>query len=192
MAYLEDAHTTSSLIESVSTLLRYSLGDVNKAVTLGEELKAVDSYFSIQKTRFPDRVTFRQSIDPSCVKVEMPALILQPIIENAFIHGIEPKEDGGEISISVTRDGQEALIEVADTGVGMNEDILEMVRSGTQPAEHVGHSTGIGLNNVLKRLHLFYKGEETVELASTEGEGTVIQIRIPVKKGEEHESHNRG
>ncbi|WP_046174235.1 sensor histidine kinase [Domibacillus indicus] len=192
MAYLEDAHSTSNLIEAVSTLLRYSLGDVNKAVTLGEELKAADSYFSIQKTRFPDRVAFRKSVDESCLKAEMPALILQPIIENAFIHGIEPKEEGGEISVSVRRLGREVVIEVADTGVGMREEVLDRIRAGGQPAEHVGHSTGIGLNNVFKRLHLFYKGREAVELASAEGAGTRILLKIPAAKEEGHESGNRG
>lgn len=97
MAFLENADQTTRLIESVSSLLRYSLGDLEKSVPLREEVKVVKDYFYIQQTRFFDRITFHTDIDEGCLDTRVPRLILQPLVENAFIHGIEGREEGGEI-----------------------------------------------------------------------------------------------
>ncbi|MCI2255356.1 sensor histidine kinase [Domibacillus sp. PGB-M46] len=183
MSYLEDAPMTTQLIESVSSLLRYSLGDLQKSVTLADEMAAVESYFAIQKTRFSDRVSFHLSVEEQCLPISMPALILQPIVENAFIHGIENREEGGEISVVVTSSCTQAVIEVKDNGAGIDEKTLQKLRAGGKAAEHTGHSTGIGLENVIKRLHLFYKEKGSFSISSTEGMGTTVQIRIPFYEG---------
>ncbi|MDG3045154.1 histidine kinase [Bacillus sp. B6(2022)] len=94
MAYLESADATSRLIQSVSTLMRYSLSPLSASVTLEQEVKVVKEYFHIQETRFSDRITCKTTIDESCLSVHIPSLTLQPLVENAFIHGVEPKEEG--------------------------------------------------------------------------------------------------
>src|SRR5699024_9419083 len=112
MAYLEEAKTTSVLIESVATMLRHSLGDIDKSVTLKDEMEVVKGYFHIQKTRFAERINFVLHVDESCLHCPIPRLTLQPLIENAFIHGIEEKEEGGTISIHIYHDTNHVLIEV--------------------------------------------------------------------------------
>lgn len=179
MSYLEDAPVTTQLIESVSSLLRYSLRDLQKPVTLADEMAAVESYFIIQKTRFSDRVSFHLSIEERCLPISIPALILQPIVENAFIHGIENREEGGEISVVVTTSCTQAVIEVKDNGAGMDRETLQKLRAGGTTIEHTGHSTGIGLENVIKRLRLFYKEKGYFSISSTEGLGTTVQICVP-------------
>ncbi len=188
MAYIEGAEQTSDLIDSVAALLRYNLGDLAKPSTLKEEVTVVHDYFFIQKTRFGDRVKFKTEIDESCLSLPIPILTLQPIVENAFIHGIESYEHGAVLSLFVQKHDKEVIVEVADNGVGMDEltkkrllgqDETTDIKQGSTK-EHTGHSTGLGLQNVIKRLQLFYSKEQVVEIESQPGEGTVIRLFLPV------------
>ncbi|WP_299091975.1 sensor histidine kinase [uncultured Metabacillus sp.] len=187
MAYLEDAAVTSRLIQSVSTLLRSSLGDISKTVTLREEANVVKEYFYIQKTRFAERITFQTSIDESCLNVKIPALTLQPLVENSFIHGIEALEEGGIISLAIYRDEADVIIEVSDNGKGMDEERKNQILSNTVAdlhEDHSGHSTGIGLRNVIKRLKLVYKRPDTLTIHSEKNKGTTIRIKLPYREEE--------
>ncbi|MTH54586.1 HAMP domain-containing protein [Bacillus mangrovi] len=180
MAYLEDAAVTSRLIESVSRLLRYSLGDLNKTVTLSEEASIVQEYFYIQKTRFADRITFRTEIEENCLDRLIPSLTLQPLVENAFIHGVENRESGGEIVLKIYSEKGMPVIEIIDNGEGMT---AEQVQRIFQQPEHTheissGHSTGIGLRNVIRRLELYYKRKDVMQIESAEGKGTTIRITL--------------
>lgn len=183
MAYLEDAKTTSNLIESVATLLRHSLGDIDGSVTLKDEVEVVKDYFLIQKTRFSERIEFRLTIDETCLETLLPRLTLQPLVENAFIHGIEEKEDGGVISIHVYQSNRGVLVEIKDDGIGMEQDQIDRLLTLTNDSdEHVGHSTGLGLTNVIRRLQLFYQESNVVEIESKINHGTTIRLLIPKEK----------
>lgn len=180
MAYLEDAHTTSELINSVSALLRHSLGVLDENVTLKDELNIVEEYFRIQKTRFSERVQFVTEIDDTCLDIEIPRLTLQPLVENAFIHGIEEKEEGGIISICIKQTAEDVIVEVTDDGEGISqEEITRLLSLSPERNERVGHSTGIGLTNVVRRLQLFYRISNVVEIDSEEGHWTTIRLRLP-------------
>lgn len=179
MAYLEEAKTTSNLIESVAGLLRHSLGDIEGSVALGDEIDVVKDYFLIQKTRFSERIEFKLDIDESCLETLIPRLTLQPLVENAFIHGIEEKEDGGVISLHVYQFDEKVLVEVSDDGIGMKQDQINRLLTLTNDSnEHVGHSTGLGLTNVIRRLQLFYQAKHVVEIDSEINCGTTIRLVI--------------
>lgn len=183
MAYLEDAHETSRLIEAVAVLLRHSLGDLEREVTLAEEIKVVEEYFHIQKTRFSERVQFLMEIDETCTQIAIPRLTLQPLVENAFIHGIEDKEEGGLISLKVFQSEQSVVIEVCDNGEGIEaHKINEILSQSASQNEHVGHSTGIGLINVRRRLQLFFQEDNVVEVESEKGEWTIIRLILPKRQ----------
>lgn len=180
MAYLENANTTSRLIDSVAALLRYSLDEIDKEVTLKDEIGIVEDYFRIQKTRFSERSQFVMKIDESCLGIVIPRLTLQPLVENAFIHGIEEKEEGGCITIEVKQTEEDIIVEVSDDGEGIAKlKIEQLLLLGKIQDDHVGHSTGIGLTNVIRRLQLFYKKSDVVEIASEEGQWTTIRLRLP-------------
>lgn len=182
MAFLENADQTTRLIESVSSLLRYSLGDLEKSVPLREEVKVVKDYFYIQQTRFFDRITFHTDIDDGCLETRVPRLILQPLVENAFIHGIEGREEGGEIRLSVRDANSCIIVEVADNGVGMSEAIIQKYRHlprSDKKKGHTGHSTGLGLENVIRRLQLFFGINDLVQILSEPEKGTKIQLYLP-------------
>ncbi|MGE8203372.1 sensor histidine kinase [Heyndrickxia sp. NPDC080065] len=188
MAYLEDAHETTCLIESVSTLLRYNLENIEKPSTLKDEVKVVKEYFYIQQTRFGDRISFKTVIDERCVNLEIPRLTLQPIVENAFIHGVESKEEGGCISLSIFQTGNHIVIEIADDGAGMDEETRKKLLNYKNETENQessklkkasGHSTGIGVKNVIKRLQIFYQQQDIIDIESELEKGTIFRLKIP-------------
>ncbi|KQL32594.1 MULTISPECIES: histidine kinase [Bacillaceae] len=179
-AYLDGAEETSDLLVSVAGLLRYNLKRIDRSVTLFEEMIVLNQYMEIQKARFTDRLKFESYIDESCLHVKIPGLTLQPIIENAVIHAIEPEEDGGTIFFRIKKkeDNAWVIIEIEDSGKGMSQEKMERLLKGrVVPGE--GHSTGIGFQNVVKRLDLFYGMENLVTIDSKEGRGTKVIIQIP-------------
>lgn len=180
-AYLDGAEETSDLIVSVAGLLRYNLKRIDRSVTLFEEVVVLNQYMEIQKARFTDRLQFKSDIDKSCLDVKIPGLTLQPIIENAVIHAIEPEQDGGSIWFRIKNDDPWVIIEIEDSGQGMSREKMEQLLKGNiVPIE--GHSTGIGFQNVVKRLHLFYGIEDLVTIDSREGRGTKVVIQIPMAR----------
>jgi sensor histidine kinase YesM len=194
MAYLEEAEHTSRLIESVAALLRYNLGgDLNKAATLRDEVAIVKEYFFIQQTRFGDRIQFITEIEEDCLDIEIPSLTLQPLIENAFIHGVESYEENAEIRLHIYKSNDRINVEIVDNGDGMDvvtqNRLLNYVsavemETAYKPDKSKGHSTGIGVKNVIRRLQLFYNQNDIIEIHSELGKGTRFKLTIPdVPKG---------
>ncbi|UFT98573.1 sensor histidine kinase [Radiobacillus kanasensis] len=180
LAYLENAKSTSNLIDSVATLLRYSLGDLKKSISLKDELQVIEEYLSIQKTRFLERIQYKMDIQSEHLDIPIPRLTIQPIVENAFIHGIEAKEDGGKILIRIYDQDEYTMVEIEDDGIGMDEKtILRLLDTTADSEEHIGHSTGIGMTNVIRRLQLFYQTEHVLEIDSEVDRGTIIRLVLP-------------
>ncbi|GAE26607.1 two-component sensor histidine kinase [Halalkalibacter wakoensis JCM 9140] len=182
-SYIEGAERTSDLISSVSTLLRYNIGHLGRQTTLKDEVEIIKEYFFIQKARFRDRVQFVETIDSSCLSTPIPCLTLQPIIENAFIHGIESMAEGAQIDIHIYREDGMVCIEVIDNGAGMDQETIDRLLSKEEESEFSlskkgsGHSTGIGMRNVMDRLALFDKNS-SFSVSSCVGEGTKVSIRL--------------
>jgi sensor histidine kinase YesM len=184
-AYLEGAEETSDLLVSVAGLLRYNLKRLDRSVTIHEEVVVLQQYMEIQKARFTDRIDFHMDIDESCLHIQIPGLTLQPIVENAVIHAIEPKEDGGSIWFRVLDGIDSVTIEIEDDGVGMSEDKVTQILE-ERLVETEGHSTGIGFSNVVKRLRLFYSFEDVIHIDSTAGRGTKVVLKIPKTRRIDH------
>lgn len=181
-AYLEGSEETSDLLVSVAGMLRYNLKRLDRSVTLYDEVRVLRQYIDIQKARFTERLRLYADIDESCLHVQIPGLTLQPIVENAVIHAVEPEEEGGAIWFRIIDDGERVLIEIEDNGPGMTEDKIKQILE-----EHVvqseGHSTGIGISNVLKRLRLFYGIEDIMDIQSNGESGTKVILKIPKTRG---------
>jgi sensor histidine kinase YesM len=177
-AYLEGAGETSDLLASVAGLLRYSLRRMDRSVTLYEEVRVLRQYMDIQTARFADRLRFVEEIDESCLYVQIPGLTLQPIVENAVIHAVEPMEDGGTITFRVAEDGDRIRVEIEDDGPGIPPDkIAQILKGSAQETE--GHTTGIGIGNVVQRLRLFYGQDDVIDIESGPGSGTKVVLRLP-------------
>lgn len=177
-AYMEGSHETSDLLVSVASLLRYNLRRLDKSVTLYEEVNVLRQYIEIQKARFTERLQFHTEIDEDCLHLEIPGLTLQPIVENAVIHAIEPKEDGSTIWFRIIKKDDQVIIEIEDDGPGMTDLRIKQILE-EYIVETEGHSTGIGFSNVVRRLRLFYGCEDVIDIQSSLGRGTKVIITIP-------------
>jgi len=186
LAMLEGADQSSEFIHKAAELFRYSLKGLDSPVTLQSEIENVQAYVYVLKSRFKDRFEFYLNIDDG-LKLEVPGLILQPIVENAFIHGLENVTKGGRILLNVKAETERVIIEITDNGQGMPRGkIAEVLGNGGGYDEaHEHHLTGLGLTNVIERIKLFYNLEyntDVIEIYSVEGEGTTIVLKIP-KRG---------
>lgn len=179
IAIMENAKTTNKMIKSVSNILRYSLRCMNVNTSLNEEIDIVKDYIFIQKFRFEDRIKFDVNINMDISKIIVPGMTIQPLVENAFIHGIESKEEGGFINIDIKEEKGYCSIIIEDNGVGIKRDILGKIKDYKYEAKHTGHTTGLGINIVKKRLKCLYNNDNIFNIESEEGKGTRIYIKIP-------------
>jgi len=179
---LREAKDAVPLIEALSRLLRYSLDKGSEIVSLRDEIEVVEKYAFIQRYRFEDRI----GIAVECgierpESIPMPGFTLQPLVENAIIHGLEPKPGGGSIRLTVTRQEGKVLVRIADDGLGIPEEKLAVIRAMKDERKD-GKAPAIGISNVARRLEICYGTRHCLSIASTPGRGTVVTIRIPVKE----------
>lgn len=166
MTQMEEAPISEEMLVALSNLLRYSLRTTEAFAPLNQELKIVEDYIYIQKKRFGDRIRWTVDCQIQPEEVEVPVFLLQPLVENAVIHGISDKESGGHIDIRILKEGDILKITVADDGIGMSEEKLQQLRSV---------SLGIGLGNINRRIAAYYEHGE-VRIDSQEGAGTVVTM----------------
>jgi LytS/YehU family sensor histidine kinase len=166
--------TARNLLLDLSDLFQHTLraGDF---VPLRQELEHVRAYLALEQARLTKRLNVMWAVlAEDKLETPVPTLILQPIIENAIVHGIAPKPEGGTVSILVKQLGDELHIQVVDNGVGFDTDAL-----GTEDV-HEGKRPSIGLQNIDLRLRLLYGEAYRLQIASTPGAGTTVELKIPV------------
>ncbi|MGN0707909.1 MAG: sensor histidine kinase [Faecalibacterium sp.] len=181
MARLEEADTTGRMILSLSSLFRYNLRTKAQEVPLEQELDAVEDYVYLQLMRYDDRVCFCKQIRADAEKVMIPSFTLQPLVENAFSHGLAGKESGGRITLRVWETEGCAVVSVADNGKGMTVQERQELEQKLCRSEQTGR--GIGLGNLSRRVGMLYP-DGALRIYSQPGRGTVVQLRIPQKKEE--------
>ena len=184
----EKAYRTQALITALSHLLRYSLMSNDEQVPLSREVRIVDEYYSIYHVRFGERIRMLWKISDSIELTEtmVPSFILQPIVENAFKHGISPKEEGGVVRIRINPLREQGLlyINVFDNGVGIEPEQLDQLKSALeQTGERWEH---IGIYNVAARLRLLDK-HCRFEIHSHPGWGTAVSLYLPLVENLEEE-----
>lgn len=173
----QDSTAAKRLIAELTTMLRASLKRTRQEHTLlEEELAIARSYLEIQLIRMGGRLDYRIEAPVSVNALPMPPLLIQPLIENAVVHGIEPRREGGMIEVSVALDGDDLTICVIDNGVGI----------GRAPAS-VGE--GMGLQNIRERLRLLYPDRGHLELKARPEGGTEAYLRLPATALERVEDH---
>lgn len=169
----------SDMIEYLSDILRFALDAGEKMATVREEIGILESYAAIQKIRYEERFEYACACEPGLEEKYVVKLLLQPLIENCFMHGLSA--DGGVLRVDIRLFAQEGqlCIRVADNGAGMDGAKLREVRESlTESAmERRGH---IGLYNVNKRMKLIYGEEYGLQIDSAPGEGTTILLRLPL------------
>ncbi|MFH5836927.1 sensor histidine kinase [Proteiniclasticum sp. C24MP] len=169
----EDA---SKMILSLSTLLRYSLDNTMETVSLLKDMEFTENYLRIMKFRYGDRLTYSIDIPEEVEHIEIPKLIIQPMIENAVKYGAEGRLHL-HVNLTAHKEGDDLILVCQDNGAGMDEDTLMKVNS--QLEKEINDSTHFGLYNIHRRLRLRYGVSSGVLIESTSGEGTRLKIVIP-------------
>jgi len=187
LSIMEGADRTSIFIEKVAELFRYSLRNLNEPISLREEIGNVEAYMYILKTRFGNKIQFHKNVDDRVLDFEIPCMIIQPIVENAYIHGLEDLERDGQIKLNVYSEEACLIIEISDNGKGMTPLQVEAIISDLDKDDKFGHHvTGIGIRNVIDRLRLYYNLgalKSFLKMESEENLGTKIVLRIPYDEG---------
>lgn len=186
MARLEDASTTDQMIVHLGSLFRHNLRTKQQEVTLEEELDGLEDYIYLQQMRFDGRITVEKKIEADPAAVRLPSFTLQPIVENAFSHGLKSCEEGGRILLRGWMQGRTLILTVADNGRGMTPAELDALQEKIAQSERTGRS--IGLGNISRRITMLYP-EGRMQVFSREGHGTVIRFEIPQEDREENGSH---
>lgn len=189
LAYSENAKKTADMIESLAVFFRYTISGKDDLVSLFDEMRGIENYVTIQQYRFIHSVQFRYQMDLTDEQVHqtmLPRLTLQPLVENAFKHGLLYKKEDAEILIKMITTRTRLIISIIDNGCGIPLqklcEINEQLRNGTQanssPQKEQG--TGIALQNVNSRIRIHFGNEYGLCLFSTPGLGTEVQITIPL------------
>lgn len=179
LAIIEKADKTQELTYLFAELLRYVVRNVNNEVSVEDEINQINRYFGIQSIRFGEKLQYDIDLDPGINSYKIPSMIIQPMVENAMIHGIENREGTGIIFIRGYQDEKDIIFEIIDNGIGMSERLIEQVLSkkGLRSISEI--STGIGISNTNERLILFFGLDYAMQINSRLGEGTTVTIKIP-------------
>ncbi|HYF91329.1 MAG TPA: histidine kinase [Symbiobacteriaceae bacterium] len=174
-----DVAKARELLITLAQFFRRTLANRGNQITLADEVEYVNTYLSLEKARFGDKLQVRMRIDPELLRMQVPVLTLQPLVENAVVHGLAPKEDGGRIAIRIHRVHDDAHLFLCDSGVGIG-----MADQPRVFEEGYGENMGLGLTNVNERLISLYGEEYGLRIRSRPGRGTAVLVRIPLRQGE--------
>jgi two-component system LytT family sensor kinase len=155
----------------LANILRALLKDHDTYVPLREELDFTDDYLDIEVVRFGAKLKVEKQIDPRTLDVLVPSILLQPLIENSIKHGIQPRIEGGTVTLRSWLESDRLVIQVSDDGVGIQHKPASSLRS---------NGTGIGIKNVQERLDVLYGNQASFHVLSSPGRGTRVQIEIPL------------
>ena len=161
---------------SLARLLRQSISNEDEVVPIANEVEYARGYLTIQKMRYKDKLEFQIEVDPSILHIPLIKLVLQPIIENAIYHGLKYKESKGLLIVKGFMKDGNAVLQVIDDGVGMDEETLAHIYDKHKVNYH---SNGVGVYNVQKRLKLYYGEDYGITYTSELGKGTTATITIP-------------
>ncbi|MCM1174981.1 MAG: histidine kinase [Blautia sp.] len=189
LAMLEDADRTYRYVQNVAEFFRYNVKKSDETVTLREEIELVDNYIYILNVRFSGDIHYEKEVDPSLLQVEIPGMILQPIVENCVNHGIREMAGEGRIWLKVYRIEDTACISIRDNGAGMSVETIAKVLNGTYRKEELpAGSNGIGMDNVIARLRLFTESGDVMSIMSGgTNQGTEFIIYLPDReRGEDN------
>jgi len=170
----EGAPRTEEIAYTLSDLLRYSLRNMSSMVELGEEMEMIDQYLAMQQIRFGDRLITQIDLAPELAQFEIPCMVLQPLVENAVIHGAEPLTRPVTIIVKAYQENGRLTLEVNDNGVGMPTEVVETLKSGAFAED--GQS--LGMQNVFQRLQSEYGSRFKFQIGCADNAGTCIQLNI--------------
>ena len=175
MMKMGETDKASMMLTNMAKVLRYSIHDkpAESTVALREDIQAIKTYLEIHQLSLGDRLSIEYDIDNEALSCRVPKLLIQPLVENALVHGIGAT-GCGRLSICVKAQGEKVTISVADSGIGFAIDPDVLFR-----AESVGEDAGMGIGLVLRRARLQYGDDFSFDVRSGAGEGSIVVLTIP-------------
>ena len=171
------------MVHALARLFRISISRGHELIPIAKEIEHAESYLQIQKYRYKNQFTYEFDVDPECLNYYCNKITLQPIIENAILHGLDLLVDEGYIWVQVQQDGGDIVFRVQDNGVGMTQEQIENVlQSGPDDR------TGIGIRNVNDRLQIYFGRQYGLHITSELDVGTCVEIRMPKIQEENYET----
>ncbi|MCH1939530.1 cache domain-containing sensor histidine kinase [Holdemania massiliensis] len=174
-----DAGEVSDMIWQLSQMFRIALNDGRELIPVADEIRHVESYLTLQKMRLLDHFAYTLSVEPGCSEILIPKLILQPLVENSLVHGLDRKRKDGQIAIEIRRQGELILLSVQDNGKGLDPQSLQRL---TQELASHQESDHYGLYNINERLYLTYRDQYRLTLESPSGKGFRITLAFPAEE----------
>ena len=185
LVLLKQSETANAMLTRLSSFLRHTLVTQPGAkVTVEQEVETLQLYLGIEQMRFEERLRSTFRIDPEAAKACLPAMLLQPLVENAIKYGVSPQEEGAEISVIAQVVGPRLRVTVSDTGPGMTMNDIEAGLPAVRPSRARRDSTGVGLTNIRDRLAQAYGEEHRFEIRSPESGGFSVLIELPYESEE--------
>lgn len=195
MALLYEVPDIAEISEALSRFFSYNVRGKGYA-TIREIADHIHDYASIIGYRFMNKYTISIEIEEDVMEQCMPKMIIQPLVENAVFHGLEPKEESGTVGVFVGKEKERLAIRVWDSGCGMDEKELETLKNKLKEFDRTSllpmQKHGIGMVNIYRRLRLFYSDQLEFNVTSKKGEGTRIEILVPLDRKMEGEEHVSG
>lgn len=183
-----DPRLAEATLVSLSELLRLALSQSERQETsLREELEFVQRYLEIQQTRFGDKLRVEQDFPPATWECRVPTLVLQPLVENALRHGIEPADKPGTVRLTASRVGDKLVLTVEDDGLGLPTMSPDLVPKFPNSPANPG--TGIGLSNLRDRLQTLYGDRQKLELSARPTGGVLVRVEIPWQSAEANDAN---
>ncbi|KYG30555.1 sensor histidine kinase [Alkalihalobacillus trypoxylicola] len=176
-AHMQGQKEIASIVKMLGKLMRKSIEVSGSKISLKDELEMITCYLEIQTFRYEQRLHYSIEVDESLKNWSIQPLLIQPLVENAVIHGLEDKEEGGFVLIKITTTGNNVLIAVQDDGIGISNEKINEIKQTLNKEED--ESARIGLRNVDQRLRITYGQESRLKIESLEGKGTLIHFLIP-------------
>lgn len=179
---MDRAGDAKNAVKALADFYRIALSSGRELITIAEEASNVENYLLLQHMRRSDVFTYEIEIESSIAAYLIPKLTLQPLVENAIYHGLRCQDKPGVLRVSGTLEGEAIVLKVADTGIGMDKEQLKRVLLSAE-----GRGGHFGLRNVDERIKLYFGEEFGVSLASEEGQGTEVSVRIGLREETENE-----
>ncbi len=180
MAQEHDAEGVVNLVDSLTNMLRIGLSKGNEIITVRMEIKHVESYLIIQKTRYEDKLNYAIQVEEQLMSCRMVKLILQPLVENAIYHGIKEKRGEGQIQIFGRIDNGKIHFQVIDNGIGMTPEKLEQINRLLKENSLQPNEVGYGIFNVNAKIKLNFGDDYGISFKSIYGEGTTVDVWHPI------------
>ncbi|MFO7191493.1 MULTISPECIES: histidine kinase [Thermocrispum] len=169
-----DPDRARDLMLDFADYIRYSLARHGEYTTVADEFHAIEAYLTLQRAVLGERLRVQVRVAPDVLAVPLPCLVLQPLVENAIRHGIEPSGETGTVQVQGEAEGNDCVISVEDDGVGMQPERAEQILAGK------GSPDSVGLSNVDRRLRTVYGPWYGLVVETAPGEGTRVIVRVPL------------